>query len=275
MDGRTHFFVWRRRGVCRADCLPDSRPEQLRTPKSCRGKKGLSTAFCSGPSKEVGRTGGRASPKVARDLPLGSRNSCRFWRVRRLKEGGHHGGRVGPSVAHARLAAAVSLLSSKKSIFLSPPSFPLSLYPTLSSLAELRLSLDMTADKGDGQRRRAILLGTFGRAEIVQCQSRKKFSRGNPKKLFLASLDASPTPRRKTKVRPGGTTPGTNANVVRSVVIQCECECEGLREGGRGNATHASRATVWGRSGANYRTRLLVGCDLQGLARLRAYERPD
>ena len=25
-------------------------------------------------------------------------------------------------------------------------------------------------------------------------------------------------------VRPGGTTPGTNANVVRSVVIQCECE---------------------------------------------------
>ena len=40
------------------DCLPDSRPEQLRTPKSCRGKKGLSTAFCSGPSKEVGRPGG-------------------------------------------------------------------------------------------------------------------------------------------------------------------------------------------------------------------------
>ena len=59
MDGRTHFFVWRRRGVCRADCLPDSRPEQLRTPKSCRGKKGLSTAFCSGPSKEVARAGGR------------------------------------------------------------------------------------------------------------------------------------------------------------------------------------------------------------------------
>ena len=130
----------------------------------------------------------------------------------------------------------LSLLSSKKSIFLCPPSFPLSLYPTLSSLAELRLSLDMTADKGDGQRRRAILLGTFGRAEIVQCQSRKKFSRGNPKKLFLASSLArmlpSPTLRRKTKVRPGGTTPGTNANVVRSVVIQSECECEGLREGG-------------------------------------------
>ena len=187
-------------------------------------------------SVEGGREAGRASPKVARDLPPGSRNSCRFWRVRRLQEGGHHGGRVGPSVAHARLAA-LSLLSSKKSIFLCPPSFPLSLYPTLSSLAELRLSLDMTADKGDGQRRRAILLGTDdGRAEIVQCQSRKKFSRGNPKKLFLASSLArmlpSPTLRRKTKVRPGGTTPGTNANVVRSVVIQCQCECEGLREGG-------------------------------------------
>ena len=81
-------------------------------------------------------------------------------------------------------ALLLALLSSKKSIFLCPPSFPLSLYPTLSSLAELRLSLDMTADKGDGQRRRAILLGTFGRAEIVQCQLRKKFSRGNPKKLL-------------------------------------------------------------------------------------------
>ena len=128
--------------------------------------------------RSSGRAGGRASPKVAQDLPHGSRNSCRFWRVLRLQEGGHHGGRVGPSVAHARLAAALSLLSSKKSIFLCPPSFPLSLYPTLSSLAELRLSLDMTADKGDGQRRRAILLGTFGRAEIVQCQSRKKVFSG-------------------------------------------------------------------------------------------------
>ena len=158
------------------DCLPDSRPEQLRTPKSCRGKKGLSTAFCSGPSKEVGRPGG---PRQ---------------RLREISHLGHatpvDSGGFAVSKKAATTAAVLAqvlpmpalllaLLSSKKSIFLCPPSFPLSLYPTLSSLAELRLSLDMTADKGDGQRRRAILLGTDGgRAEIVQCQSRKKVFSG-------------------------------------------------------------------------------------------------
>ena len=39
-----------------------------------------------------------------------------------------------------------------------------------------------------------------------------------------ASLAHAAEEDKGPSVRPGGTTPGTNANVVRSVVIQCECE---------------------------------------------------
>ena len=94
---------------------PDSRPEQLRTPRSCRGKKGLSTAFCAGPSKEVGREGGprqrlRKISHSGHATPVDSGGSTVS------EEGGHHGGRVGPSVAHARLAAALSLSSHPKKV---------------------------------------------------------------------------------------------------------------------------------------------------------------
>ena len=89
-------------------------------------------------------------------------------------------------------SCSLSLIRKKYlfcALHISLPLFPLSLYPTLRSLAVVpaaHSSLDMTADKEDkdGAQFFSPALSLSSLCRIVQCQSCKKSSWGNPKKLL-------------------------------------------------------------------------------------------